>query len=187
MSVLRASRKSVIDYKFFIVLILYDSESMNDPDRGYRGPRRDGLDFFVEHHPWKRLPAEVFESIGGKEAAKQLRISSGFAVEKKIVEAAKLSVDQTSSGAVDSEGKAATSTAAEKTSEVDVMKSELAAADSDLNRKRDHSEVEEDTSASEELQKIQAFMSKVPRLLPPKKAHRKLIIPNVTWTFLESK
>jgi len=37
-----------------------------------------GLDFFVDHHTWKRLPKEVFESTGGLELAKKIREENGW-------------------------------------------------------------------------------------------------------------
>jgi hypothetical protein len=40
---------------------------------GYRGPKKDGLDFFVEHIVWKQLPKELFETFGGRDAAKLRR------------------------------------------------------------------------------------------------------------------
>ena len=43
---------------------------MNDPEKGYKGPRKEGLDFFVEHVVWKQLPKELFEAFGGRAAAK---------------------------------------------------------------------------------------------------------------------
>ncbi|RYG64476.1 hypothetical protein EON64_13910, partial [archaeon] len=52
---------------------------MLDSERGYRGERTEGLDFFVEHLPWKQLPREVFEAYGGYEQAKELRRQPGFA------------------------------------------------------------------------------------------------------------
>lgn len=39
----------------------------------YTGDMEEGMDFTVEHLPWKKLPGEVFESIGGKSCAKMLR------------------------------------------------------------------------------------------------------------------
>ena len=32
---------------------------LNDPERGFRGVRKDGCDFFVEHLRWKQLPKEL--------------------------------------------------------------------------------------------------------------------------------
>ena len=49
-----------------------------DEERGYKGERVPGLDFYVDHLPWKRLPKEVFEAFGGYDAAKQLRELGGF-------------------------------------------------------------------------------------------------------------
>ena len=46
---------------------------MNDPEKGYRGPKKEGLDFFVEHVVWKQLPKELFEKFGGREEAKLKR------------------------------------------------------------------------------------------------------------------
>lgn len=48
-------------------------ENLFDPERGYRGVRFEGIDFFVEHLPWKKLPKEVFEPLGGRDAAKAMR------------------------------------------------------------------------------------------------------------------
>jgi hypothetical protein len=53
-------------------------ESLLDPDRGYKGERVEGLDFYVEHLTWKKLPKEVFESYGGFEEAKKLRDEAGY-------------------------------------------------------------------------------------------------------------
>lgn len=58
-------------------------ESLLDPERGYKGTRAEGLDFFVEHMAWKRLPKEVFEPLGGFAAAKAVRLERGFGVAKK--------------------------------------------------------------------------------------------------------
>lgn len=54
---------------------------MNDPEKGYKGPKKEGLDFFVEHVMWKQLPKELFEVFGGREMAKirrqEILISQG--------------------------------------------------------------------------------------------------------------
>ncbi len=42
------------------------------------GPLTEGLDLFIDHHPWKKLPKEVFEKFGTREAAKELREEKGF-------------------------------------------------------------------------------------------------------------
>lgn len=65
----------------FIALLLYCShyrESLLDPERGYKGERVEGLDFYVEHLTWKKLPKEVFEVYGGYEEAKKMREEMGF-------------------------------------------------------------------------------------------------------------
>ena len=62
--------------------LLYYRESLLDPERGYRGERTEGLDFYIEHCAWKRLPREVFEPYGGIEAAKALRLERGYGVQK---------------------------------------------------------------------------------------------------------
>lgn len=53
-------------------------ESLWDPERGYNGERVEGLDFYVEHLSWKKLPKEIFEPFGGYEAARALRKERGF-------------------------------------------------------------------------------------------------------------
>jgi hypothetical protein len=54
---------------------------LNDPEKGYKGPKKEGLDFFVEHVMWKQLPKELFEVFGGREMAKirrqEILISQG--------------------------------------------------------------------------------------------------------------
>ena len=59
----------------YVVLYLLSviRESLLDPDRGYKGVRFEGIDFFVEHMAWRKLPKEVFESTGGRDAAKARR------------------------------------------------------------------------------------------------------------------
>ena len=67
---------------------------MNDPEKGYKGPRKEGLDFFVEHVVWKQLPKELFEAFGGRAAAKirrqEILVSQGkgkvVPIEKEIPE-----------------------------------------------------------------------------------------------------
>ena len=44
----------------------------------YKGTMKDGLDWYVEHFPWKKLPKEVFEPFGGRDAAKKLREEKGY-------------------------------------------------------------------------------------------------------------
>lgn len=64
-------------------------EALLDPERGYRGHRAEGLDFYIEHVSWKRLPRDVFAPFGGFEAAKALRQERGYGVKKaKEVETA---------------------------------------------------------------------------------------------------
>lgn len=48
----------------------------------------EGLDFFVEHLSWKRLPKELLEPLGGAVAAKALRAERGYGVVKKVEPAA---------------------------------------------------------------------------------------------------
>jgi poly(A) polymerase len=55
-------------------------------DKFNKGVRPEGLDFVVEHVTWKKLPKEVWESFGGKEAAKAKRASMGFGVKKAAAE-----------------------------------------------------------------------------------------------------
>ena len=62
----------------FLFISIFLRESLLDPDRGYKGERVEGLDFFVEHLTWKKLPKEVFECYGGYEQAKQMREELGF-------------------------------------------------------------------------------------------------------------
>jgi poly(A) polymerase len=53
---------------------MYRFESqLNDPERGYTGPRVEGLDFYVEFLKWKQLPKVLFEPYGGFETAKEMR------------------------------------------------------------------------------------------------------------------
>ena len=61
-----------------MLMLLHLRDSLLDPDRGYRGSRIDGLDFFVEHMTWKQLPKELFESLGGYMIAKVLRKERGY-------------------------------------------------------------------------------------------------------------
>jgi hypothetical protein len=49
-----------------------------DPERGYKGARLEGLDFYVDHLTWKQLPKEVFARLGGKDAAKKMRVEMGY-------------------------------------------------------------------------------------------------------------
>ena len=62
------------------------TDSLFDPDRGFRNNKKEGLEFFVEHYVWKRLPAEVFTTIGGRDVAKAKRVEYGYGGEKKIIE-----------------------------------------------------------------------------------------------------
>jgi hypothetical protein len=60
-------------------------EALLDPERGYKGARVEGLDFYIEHMTWKRLPKAVFQSLGGFESAKLLRQARGYGVKKVVV------------------------------------------------------------------------------------------------------
>lgn len=52
---------------------------MWDPDRGHnKGQRIEGLDFYVDHLTWKKLPKKVFDIYGGYERAKELRKEMGY-------------------------------------------------------------------------------------------------------------
>ncbi len=69
------------------MLWYFCSDHLTDPERGYKGIKKEGLDFVVEYFPWKRLPQEVFATIGGKEVAKLLRLKLGIGSEKQKTEA----------------------------------------------------------------------------------------------------
>lgn len=58
--------------------VFHFQESLWDSERGYSGERVDGLDFFAEHLPWKKLPKEIFEPFGGYDTAKRLRKERGY-------------------------------------------------------------------------------------------------------------
>ena len=62
---------------------MFCRESLLDPDKGYQGERAEGLDFYVEHLSWKKLPKEVFEIYGGFEAAKALREENGYHIRQE--------------------------------------------------------------------------------------------------------
>lgn len=72
-------------------LSLHPRTRLNDPEKGYKGPRKEGLDFFVEHVVWKQLPKELFQVFGGREAAKirrqEILVSQG---KGKVVQAVAL-------------------------------------------------------------------------------------------------
>jgi hypothetical protein len=57
-------------------------DALLDPDRGYRGHRAEGLDFYIEHVTWKRLPRDLFAPFGGFDSAKELREKRGYGVKK---------------------------------------------------------------------------------------------------------
>ena len=53
-----------------------NSDGLWDPERGHnKGQRIDGLEFYVEHLTWKKLPKAVY---GGYEAAKKMRKEMGY-------------------------------------------------------------------------------------------------------------
>lgn len=85
----------LITYRHF-----FYRESLLDPERGYRGNRVEGLDFFVEHMTFKRLPKEVFDPLGGAVAAKALRVERGYGVTKKVVTEATELASSTAEGEV---------------------------------------------------------------------------------------
>ena len=53
----------------------------------------EGLEFFVEHMTWKRLPKEVFEPLGGFAAAKQAKQDREKANESVVAKKAQLALD----------------------------------------------------------------------------------------------
>ena len=69
-------------YIFDTFISYFCRESLLDPERGYRGNRVEGLDFYIEHMTWKRLPKELFEPLGGAVVAKALRLERGYGVAK---------------------------------------------------------------------------------------------------------
>ena len=69
-------------FYFIYLLLFFNREALLDPERGYKGNRVDGLDFYIEHMTWKRLPKDVFKPLGGFDAAKVLRQERGYGVKK---------------------------------------------------------------------------------------------------------
>ncbi len=67
-------------------------EALWDAERGYNGERVEGLDFFVEHLPWKKLPKEVFAAHGSFEQAKQLRKERGYGRQNSVAPASHLDI-----------------------------------------------------------------------------------------------
>jgi hypothetical protein len=90
---------------------------LNDPEKGYKGPKKEGLDFFVEHVMWKQLPKELFEVFGGREMAKirrqEILISQGKgkvpkdAVKESSAQIASEEMKETDSGDVPNDATAA--------------------------------------------------------------------------------
>ncbi len=65
--------------QILIVLLYLLSDGLWDPDRGHnKGQRIEGLDFYVDHLTWKKLPKKVFDIYGGYEVAKKLRKDMGY-------------------------------------------------------------------------------------------------------------
>ena len=64
----RADKNINIDQAVYLF-----QKKLNDPEKGFRGVRKEGCDFLVEHFKWKHLPKELFEVFGGRDAAKARR------------------------------------------------------------------------------------------------------------------
>ncbi len=65
--------------QILIVFLYFLSDGLWDPDRGHnKGQRIEGLDFYVDHLTWKKLPKKVFDVYGGYEVAKKLRKEMGY-------------------------------------------------------------------------------------------------------------
>ena len=45
---------------------------------GFKGNFEPGFDFHIDHLSWKKLPDDVFESFGGRLAAKEKRRNMGY-------------------------------------------------------------------------------------------------------------
>lgn len=110
---------------------------LNDPEKGYKGVRKEGCDFFVEHLKWSQLPKELFEGLGGRDAAKARRAEIKQSLAKEKAAAA---------GAGSAGESSATATAPEggegEAAVVDVVKDE-----DKVSRKRKLSESELSTAA----------------------------------------
>lgn len=170
-----------------------------DPEKGYKGPKHDGLDFSVEHFSWKRLPPEVFAPIGGKEAAKQLRAKLGLGSEKRKVSADEMVETSAVPAPPPVEGAPSSSSAATSNSnevgneiKLEVTSTEVTptppvvseiVVPPAMSQKRLYSEVS-GHAASEEL----LYPSQAPMLYPIVRQwqeKRKLFSPHVSWTMLE--
>jgi len=160
-------------------VITFDSDSLHDPDRGFKAPMKDGLEFYIEHYPWKRLPAEVFSSLGGREAAKEVRLQNKL----KEVEAEKSLPSQTVANESNNQTENSTE---EKAS------TELKIDDNGINlssKKRSLPEtLDQDTSVSK-MFVVNSVYSHVPQLKPIRRklTDRKFVLPNFTWINLDTK
>jgi hypothetical protein len=166
---------------------------LHDPEKGFKG-NKEGLEFYVEHHPWKRLPAEVFVSLGGRDAAKEQR----QAMLQKKADQAGGTTDNSSSAAA-----AAATDQANKTRDLVVaneqktdLKTEDEASATISGKKRLLSEIEHSdtsahaaTSGSGTIFDASVLMN-VPRLLPKKPYYpsgRTFTTPHFAWIGLDTK
>lgn len=184
-----------------VIFVVNCRESLLDPERGFKGVRAEGLDFYAEHCTWKKLPVEVFDAFGGKEAAKAKRVEMGYGGKKSTAagaaaeeEGAKKAADgTTAAGAAEGAASAAVEPAKEDVKSVDV-KLEGGVVNQHPNsqaRKRVLS-WEQHTNVIHKAVKL----SEVPRLFPDQlrsggssssDSGRGSVVPNVTWTLLENK
>lgn len=84
----------------------FTNTRLYDPVYGFKGDRKEGCDFFVEHFSWvkggKMLPKAVFESIGGIDEAKRRR-KEKTAAEKAVAKAAKAEEEAAKAAALEKE------------------------------------------------------------------------------------
>lgn len=152
---------------------------MHDPEKGFKGSK-DGLEFYVEHHPWKRLPAEVFATQGGKDAAKEQRL----VLRKKDSTTADKDTQPTASQPDQTNKARDIVTNEQKTDEME--------EDQGITNKKKRllSEMEnENVQTSSKIFDTAALLN-VPRLLPPTRHYptgRTFTTPHFVWISLDAK
>lgn len=165
------------------------SEGLFDPERGFKGGRREGLEFIVEHYPWKRLPAEVFTSLGGKESAKSLRMQNkkddSDKSEKTNTTSSTITATQLNTQTLNENPSVASTTIAE-VKKISLQNVDLKISNTEESmKKRLWSEMSQNELRSN-TKLADRDSALVPKLFPRKKVTRNFVTPVLIWTNLQS-
>eukprot|EP01035_Chromulina_nebulosa_P021743 gene21743-28138_t len=166
------------------------TDSLYDPEKGFKSSTKEGLEFFIEHYTWKRLPPEVFEPWGGKDFAKAKRHELGYGRKKSVTnELTNKNTNQPEETSYETKTNESVMQANDSNNDSkETIKQEVSTENQDNEYIRKRKFSEDLTTTENKLAADIKLDISIPQYFPIEKRQniRPFNVPNVVWNMIEN-